>query len=337
MRICQVVASWDKGGLEKHVIDLSNALAEEHEVAVVVHPQLQQAFSPKVQVLPINFELPRWSPRLHWQLRQMINQWQPDIIHAQANKAATLIGRLRPWLQAKGYVATLHNQKGSTKMYERFDRTIVVSPNLAPLVKNVPVTPIYNGIKPPVAPSITRENLVYEFGFAADKPIFIAVGRLVVAKGFDILVQAAGLAGAQILIVGEGDLRPTLEQQIKNLPTAKIVLAGFRADAQQLMAVADGFILSSRNEGFAYVFVEALLARQKIIATQLPMVQDFLPSSLIVPVEDIQALANKLQWAMAQPEQWNQDMQACWQKAEQELTLEAMCLKNQQVYKGLVQ
>ena len=32
MHICQVVASWGNGGLEKHVIELSNALSAEHQV-----------------------------------------------------------------------------------------------------------------------------------------------------------------------------------------------------------------------------------------------------------------------------------------------------------------
>ena len=44
MHICQVVASWGNGGLEKHVIELSNALSAEHQVTVIVHPLMKDRF-----------------------------------------------------------------------------------------------------------------------------------------------------------------------------------------------------------------------------------------------------------------------------------------------------
>lgn len=333
MHICQVVASWEHGGLEKHVIELSNELSKQHQVSVIAHPLMREHFLPSVSFIELDFSQSRWSVRLHWQLQHLLNQLQPDVIHAQANKAALLVKRIRPLLKkcTARFVATLHNQKGDTSMFAGYDQVIVVSPRLAPLVKNAPTTAIYNGVRLPPLSGRNRQLLATEFGFDANKPVFIAVGRLVLAKGFDILVAAAAKAAVQILIVGDGDLKDALQTQITQ-SKAKVVLAGFRSNVPELMSAADGFILSSRHEGFAYVFVEALLAQCPIVATQIPMVQDFMPTELIVPVEDIEALADKLSWVVAHQAEWTQQMQPSFEKAQQLLTLEAMVKQTVAVY-----
>lgn len=331
MRICQVVASWGDGGLEKHVVELSNALSEHHEVALVGHPSMQERLNSRIHFMAVDFSRPRWSPTLYRDVLRALQSWPADVVHAQANKAASMVGRLRPWTPAKAWVATLHNQKGSTRMFDRFDQVITVSPGIASLVRKAPVTPIYNGIRVPPAVANGRELLAGEFGFDAAQPILVGVGRLVEAKGFDILVPATAKAGVQVLIVGEGPMRPELEKAIAQ-SGAKVVLAGFRKDAQRLMAAADGFVLSSRNEGFAYVFVEALLAERPVLATDIPMVCDFLPRELIVPVTDVDALAAGLQRVSADLATWRQQMAPTFAKAQAELTLEAMVQRTAAVY-----
>ena len=230
-------------------------------------------------------------------------------------------------------MATLHNQKGDTSMFEGYDQVIVVSPRLTPLIKTAPTTAIYNGVRLPALSGHNRQQLADEFGFDINKPIFIAVGRLVLAKGFDILIAAAAKADVQILIVGDGELKDTFKTQIEATKAA-VVLAGFRANVPQLMSAADGFILSSRHEGFAYVFVEALLAQRPIVATEIPMVQDFMPTELIVPVEDIDALAAKLAWVSHHEQDWLQLMQPSFDKAQKLLTLEAMVAQTVAVYQA---
>jgi glycosyltransferase involved in cell wall biosynthesis len=328
-----VVASWEYGGLEKHVIELSNALSKQHQVTVIAHPQMQQYFAPEVTVIPVDFSQSRWSPRLYWQLTQILGQLQPDIIHAQASKAALLIARIRPFLKFTArYVATLHNQKGTTSMFESFDRVIVVSPQLAGLIKKAPTTAIYNGVRLPApAAGLDRGWLAGQFGLDAARPVLVAVGRLVPAKGFDILIPAAAKAGVQVVIVGEGEQRELLQKQIAE-SQAQVVLAGFRTDVPALMAAADGFILSSRNEGFAYVFVEALLSKLPVVATAIPMVQEFIPADLIVPIADVDALADKLRWVVDHRPQWLDIMAGVWRMAEQQLTLEAMVRQTEAVY-----
>lgn len=336
MHICQIVASWDNGGLEKHVIELSNMLSLQHKVTVIVHPILQNSFAPSVNVVVVDFDQPRWSPRLYWQLLQIFKTLQPDIIHTQANKAALLVARLRPWLKFNvGYIATLHNQKDSTAMYETFDRVIVVSGRLVPLIKHAPVTVIHNGIMPPEPVAEGRAYLVDHFGLDASKPIWLAVGRLVEAKGFDLLIEAITDRDLQLVIVGDGPLNKDLASQAKK-SNANIVFAGFQENSQRLLAVADALVISSRNEGGPYTMVEALLARVPVIATDVGMVSEFLPAEYIVPVGDIKALGEKMLWANTHMDEWRTAMEPVWKNAQENLTLDAVITKTLAAYNSIL-
>ena len=336
MHICQIVSSWGSGGLEKHVIELSNALSLLHKVTVIVHPDMQNSFVPSVNVVLIDFDQPRWSPRLYWQLLQVFNTLQPDIIHTQANKAALLVARLRPWLKFNaGYIATLHNQKHSTGMYETFDRVIVVSTRLVPLVKNAPVTVIHNGIHTPEPMTEGRTYLVNHFGLDATKPIWMAVGRLVEAKGFDFLIEAITHKDLQVVIIGDGPLNKELANQAKN-SQANVIFAGYCENSQRLLAVADALVISSRNEGGPYTLVEALLARVPVIATNVGMVTEFLPAEYVVAVGDTQMLGAKMLWANTHMNEWRSDMEPVWKNAQENLTLDAVITKTVAAYQSIL-
>lgn len=333
MRICMVVHSWGNGGLEKHVIDLCNALSHDHEVALVAHPAMAGRLHHRVHFMPVDFTRSRLSPLLWRELLRALRSWPADIVHAQANKSAELVGALRHWVRAGAFVATIHNQKGTTRMYRHFDQVIAVSPGIVPLVEKLaPTTAIYNGIRPPDPVRNGRQWLADTFRLDPAQPILLGLGRLVEAKGFDILIAAAAIAHCQVVIAGDGPLRAELEAQ-QQQTGGRVVFAGFRDDAQRLMAAADGFVLSSRNEGFAYVFVEALLSERPVIATHLPMVQGFVPEALQVPVADVPALAAALTRATTDLDAWREQMEPAFARAREELSLSSMVSRTEMVYR----
>jgi glycosyltransferase involved in cell wall biosynthesis len=335
MRVCQVLASWEKGGLEKHVIELSNTLSLRHEVHVIVHPALTDQFHESVVVHPLDFSRSRWSLSLLLGLALTIRRIRPDIVHVQANKAASLVSVIKRFLGACKVVGTIHNQKKSSSMFSRLDHVIGVSPGVARQVSGVPVTAVYNGIIPPAQAAPNRARLAQEFGFDVARPVLISVGRLVAAKGFDILVEAAVRSRSQVLIVGDGALVEELQARISSTG-AEVVLTGYRSDAQALMAAADGYILSSRREGFAYVVVEALLAELPMIATRIPMIEGVLPDSLLVDVEDIDALANQMAVRTADLAGWRLEMAPTFAFAKVNLTLAGMVENTEQVYRQVL-
>ena len=142
MRICQVTASWGDGGLEKHILELILGLrADGHEVSVIGHPDWAAKLPPDVRLFPADFEQARFSVPLLRSLLRVFRAQRFDVVHAQANKAASLVKMLRLFMPGEtARVATLHNEKKRLSMFRGFDRVIAVSGRLAALLPGVPVS-----------------------------------------------------------------------------------------------------------------------------------------------------------------------------------------------------
>ena len=74
----------------------------------------------------------------------------------------------------------------------------------------------------------------------------------------------------KVLILGEGFLRPGLEDLRRTLGLEDtVLLPGFRVDVRAAMAAADLFVLASDNEGMARVLVEAAASGLPAVATDV--------------------------------------------------------------------
>lgn len=329
MKICQVLCSRGRGGLERHFVDLCNALAARHEVIAVAHPEFGGRLSERVRFEAADFSGWRFHPLSLARLYGILRKYAPDIVHAQANKAAAMAGVLRPVVRAK-WVATVHNLKRDTAMFRGYDRVIAVSKQAAVQLAHPHVTVIYNGIEPP-APAAAQGPHPLFADLAA--PIAVAVGRLVPAKGFDQLLRAWGEVPASLVIVGEGPERPRLESQIRELGLGvRVRLAGFRRDADALMSGADLMVIGSRNEGFPYVLVEALHLRKLIVATRVPGALDVLPADFLVDYGEPRQMADTIRRVLRDPNAARLAFEPVWAFAARELTLPRMVERTEQVY-----
>lgn len=107
------------------------------------------------------------------------------------------------------------------------------------------------------------------------KKFVLSVGRMVWQKGFDILIDAFAIVAPvfphlQLIILGEGMLRPTLTQRAAALGLAdRVHMPGF-SSPYMLMSDADVFVLSSRSEGLSMVLIEAMYCGAPIVSTDCP-------------------------------------------------------------------
>ncbi|MBI5431131.1 MAG: glycosyltransferase [Nitrosomonadales bacterium] len=131
-------------------------------------------------------------------------------------------------------------------------------------------------------------------------PVILAVGRLTLQKDFETLLRALGKAAKQrpmrLMILGEGELRNTLESLVAELGLSQVVaLPGFVDNPYAYMKRADMFVLSSRWEGFGNVLVEAMACGVPVISTDCPSgPAEILENGKwgrLVPVGDADALA----------------------------------------------
>ncbi len=335
MRITMVLASANQGGLEKHVRELSESLSDNgHQVSVIAPREFLSTLSDKVTKISMYGNLSRYNPILLIQLLFNINQSKPDIIHAQANKAAAMVGYLKCLLNVP-IVATIHNLKTRVRSFKAYKHIICVSKQLTQQFdSSKKTTVIYNGIEHQ-QPKLL--NLHARFNFPKNYPVLCAVGRLVEAKGFDLLLNAIDGLPVSLIIIGHGKDREKLSTRIKQLNSNTYCkLLGHRNDAVDLIHSSDALIISSKREGFSYVLNEALLSGTKVLSTDVPIANEVLPSDLIVPINDTIALRQQLIKLLDQKETWAAMMQAPQAFAKKNLITKAMTKNTLSFYEKVI-
>lgn len=121
----------------------------------------------------------------------------------------------------------------------------------------------------------SREEARSTLNLPADAFVFGNLGRLVVNKDQASLIQAFSLLKpycpkAMLIIIGSGELENELKQQVKSLNLMdSVIFTGFLSGGFRYMKAFDCFVLSSIQEAFGRVLLEAMIAKLPIIATRV--------------------------------------------------------------------
>jgi glycosyltransferase involved in cell wall biosynthesis len=128
-----------------------------------------------------------------------------------------------------------------------------------------------------------------------------AVARLAPLKNHEMLLRALPLLAADVhlVLVGDGPTRHALEELARQLQVeSRVHFAGQVVGATNLHQFLDVSVLCSRSEGFPNSLIEALAAACPVVATPVGGVPEVIAdgqTGLLVPVDDWQALARRLQ------------------------------------------
>jgi glycosyltransferase involved in cell wall biosynthesis len=247
-----------------------------------------------------------------------------DVIHSHGYRANILFAcvprRGHRWV----LICTLHGWTSGgrlekLRLYEvlerrlirRFDHVVAVSSKIADQVRcrslGERLSTIANGVAS-VDHASPRDPPRIESPLGSGHPDLLAVGRLGVEKGFDLLIAAMCIlrergVAARLKIAGEGPERPKLEAQIAAHSLDGIVeLLGYQAVVSPLYRAADFFVLSSRTEGLPVVLLEAMAHGTPVIASAVGEVSEVLEGGRcgwLIRHLDAGAIAQTLSEAMA--------------------------------------
>jgi len=139
------------------------------------------------------------------------------------------------------------------------------------------------------------------------------VGHLTVAKGVFTLLHAFHRVkeccdNATLVIVGDGPERPSLEELASMLGLQEKVRFAGMVPYEQLprfYAEADVFVLPSLHESYGRVIVEAMSFGRTVVATDTEGARDLIKdgeTGFIVPVGDVQALADRISYLLCNPQ-----------------------------------
>lgn len=166
-----------------------------------------------------------------------------------------------------------------TLLYPTADSIITISKEISDdLYKNFDVkdtTTIYNPVAIDEIVKDGKKEVEHNWFCSKQKPIILSAGRLTEAKRFSDLIRSFNKVrdkrDARLVILGEGGLRPDLENLISALDLDNNVsLPGYVDNPYPYMKQADVFASTSEREGFGNVIVEAMALGTPVMATDCP-------------------------------------------------------------------
>jgi glycosyltransferase involved in cell wall biosynthesis len=283
-----------------------------HGVKPTVIPEIVTAFS----------LAPRDGKAL-WKLYSLMRKERPHIVHTHTAKAGFL-GRLAARMAGVPVVVhtfhghVLHGYYGPAKneLLRRVeqslawlcDRLVTVSEQVKndlvgygiAKAEKISVVPLGFDLDPFLNSQDQQGEFRREMGLSDEHKLVGIVGRIFPIKNHALFLQSAARIAAQepaarFVVVGDGVLRPTLENQARQLGIAdRVLFTGWRTDLPRICVDLNVLVVSSDNEGTPVSAIEAMAAGCPVVATRVGGLPDLIEdhkTGRLVPPRDADALA----------------------------------------------
>lgn len=132
---------------------------------------------------------------------------------------------------------------------------------------------------------------------------FVGCGRFITQKGFDLLLQSFAQFAEwdsqwNLILVGDGEMRPKLEAFIKEYGLEERVhITGYTNEVRKYLREASVYVLSSRWEGFPMVLTEAFEMGLPVVAYNITAVEPLVTDGkqgMLAKTFDTQEFAEKM-------------------------------------------
>lgn len=364
MRVTHVFKATGLSGAEAHILTLSAALRPEGfecDLIVLADPRhspdalFQSARAKQIPLVAIAIKhdldisvVPKIASRLKQSRTQIVHT---HMIHGD------LYGTLAARAAGLTLVQSRHNLDKFRKrlavhwlmrLVSAPAKTVItISDSVAAFTRDAEGVPgskivrIHYGLDRAGVTGAARPGVVRtELGLNGDAPLVAAVGRLTEQKGFAYLLGAfvyvrQAVRAAQLVIAGDGPLRPVLEAQAAPLGNG-VHFLGWRNDAYNLMADCNVLAVPSLWEGFGLVTLEAMALRKPVVASRVSALPEIVAdgeTGLLVPPADPEALADALITLLNDPVRARSLGDRGRARLEKEFTVQRMARQHAAVYK----
>lgn len=316
--------AWAMGGMEQHVLDLGRSLVRHgFRVAAILYAT--------PAIAPLRDGLSDGGVRVHelkggsglfgrarrfWQLFTILHQMPGSIVHMiegwpagdglvilaarLAGATAIIKTEQQPPVSPVGI-----KQRLLTRIKDRFIRYIVcvsqdnLRQHASVIGRNADkMVVIPNAID--TAKFLVHHRPLHE-ALSQPSPLVGVVARLAEErKGINYFIDMAAIVARertniQFAIVGDGPLRPQLEEQARKLGLSdRVIFYGERRDVPQLLQTMTVFVQPSLAEGASYALLEAMAAGVPVVTTPVGSAPEIIrdgETGLIVPSRNALALA----------------------------------------------
>ncbi len=289
IKIAQILPEFHEGGIERHVLWLSNALADlGHQVTVIsAGGKLEEKMDPRVTSwrLPVHLKNPITGLYSAVKIAGRAKREGWDLLHAHS--------RVPAWIAWWGasmsgipWIFTAHDRYRKNRAIRPFESaqgSICVSEavrsHLAGFLPEKAVV-IRNGIPFSLGKWEKRSAKVTKILF---------VGRLTERKGLHVAIEAlSGLREKEwsLEVVGDGPQREELEALAVSLGIkARVHFHGFQDNPEEWMSESDLLVFPSLDEGMGLVLMQAIKVGLPAIASDIDPVRELVggTASLVKP------------------------------------------------------
>jgi glycosyltransferase involved in cell wall biosynthesis len=296
IRVLHVVGGMNRGGVETWLMHvLRNLDRKRFSFDFLVHTTQPCAYDEEIRELGSKI-IPCLHPSRPWQFsvnfRRLIKEHGPyDVVHSHVHHYSGFVLRLARKLRVPMRIAHSHNDTSSSdssadairKAYLRLmEYQIREHATLGLAASGKASSSLYGpewkkdhrwrilhcGVElQPFAGTVDRYEIRSELGLSPDAFVIGHVGSFSRQKNHEFLVDIAAElvkrdSKTRLLLIGDGPLRPVIEEKVAILGMKEQVLfAGLRDDVPRLMlGTMDVFILPSHYEGMPLVSIEAQAA-----------------------------------------------------------------------------
>lgn len=331
MRIAHVIKVTRISGAERHLLFLLDGLRQrglDARLIILVERDrpmdemvaAAEARGIPVQSLPIgrDTDLP-----LLWRLRRTLRHIKPDIVHTHLIHA-DLYGYVSAKLAGVAAVVSSRHlddafryrarwRRINRRLWRMIDAGIAISAAMkqfALLIENAParkVQVVLYGMEfkwlSDEDIDAARLRLRAELKLPADAQLLGMACRLVEQKGIPYALEAlrrihSDFPRAHLVIAGDGEQASELRRLASRLGLAdRVHWLGWRADAADLMAAFDVFVLPSLREGFGLVLLEAMSRRLPIVASHVGAIPEIVidgETGILVEPRNVDELAKAM-------------------------------------------
>jgi glycosyltransferase involved in cell wall biosynthesis len=308
-----------RGGQNQVLLTINGLLEIGHRAALVAHPDgvLRRRAAEGLDLIPLT---PRTEMDLSaaWRLSRVIRRLQPDIVHAHDPHGIAMASLALSLGSASGIAAVLvasrrvdfHLKSNSFSRWKhrQVDCFIAASDAIRQMLISDGVaaertTTVHEGIDLRHVLAAPRVNVHEAFWLPHQAPVVGNVAALVPHKGQRHLIEAAHLVvreipDARFVILGEGELRESLERQVRDHHLEKhVLLPGFRTDVLGCIKGFDLFAMSSVTEGLGTSLLDAMACSRAVVATRaggIPEIVEDGATGTLVPPRDPAAMAHEI-------------------------------------------
>jgi len=290
--------------------------------------------------------------RCIWGICRQARKWNVVLLHANGSRCMFYAGLAARILRLP---VCWHVRINDTDgWWDRFlsslaTRIVVVSPAVAERFALVDVGDklriVYNGVDIETFAHGDRAACRARWGWG-NRPVVGMVAQLIPLKRHDIFIAAAGLLAerfpdAVFAIVGSEPksirgYEAELRKQVAELELEeRVVFTGFCDDAPGLFAAFDIAVLTSENEAFGRVLIEAMAAEKPVVATEFGGALEIVvrgKTGLLVPIGDAVSTAEAVGALLADRERAGILGAAGHKRARKKFSIEAHVAQVEALY-----